>query len=328
MSAKQSILHYLDKQQGATDAHLQLKPEELAQNKCLDALHDQLHEVYHAKIEKGYGEFQKPVPTFQKLMMQWLAHDLEFVAFSHQVAGLFKTYVEKETLAVGGHLLLSFEQRGMSEYLWVVILHQERGLSVNADLELMSTEYMNLQNLHLAAKINLTEWQNNENASRYISFAKGKTAKKVTEYFKNVVGCEETTDPESQTQSLIQGFQHYCKDQALDPGQTNEFSEKLYDYCKEQADSGGSVQMDDVAKLFDTPEMGGFAETFDQRSIVPHRRSLKQFIQLQGNMKGLSISFQRKLLGSSVFFDPDTGVLTITDIPAQLREQLVETQMV
>jgi len=328
MSVKHSILHFLDKQQGATAAQLQLKPEELMQSNHLEALHAQLHEIYHGKTEKGYGAFRQPASTFQEKMTQWLAGDLSFIAFSHQIAELFKTYVEKETLAVGGHLLLSFEQRGMSDYLWIVILHQDRGLSVNAALELTSTEYLNLQNLHLAAKINLVEWQNNDKASRYISFAKGKTASKVTEYFKNVIGCEETTDPESQTQSLVQGFQQYCHSQALDANQANEYSEKLYDYCKGQADTGGAVHMDDVAKLLDTPDMDGFAESFDQRSIIPHRRSLKQFVQLQGNMNGLSISFQKKLLGSSVFFDADTGVLTITDVPSQLREQLVEMQTV
>ena len=324
MPIEHSILHFIHKQQGETESKLHLKETELAASSHIDSLHSRLHEIYHAKAEKGYGVFANPAGLFQQLLQQWQAEELSFVAFSQQSATHFKDILEKEPLASGGHLLMSYERRGMSDFVWIVILHQVHGLAVNEALELSETEYVDLNHLHLAAKINLTEWQNDSNNDRYISFVKGKTAKKVTEYFKNFIGCEETVNPVEQTQQLVKDFQTFCQGSALNPEKTGEYSEKLYDLCKNQAAEGGVVQVNDIASLFDTPDMNAFADNLDQRSIIPHKRSLKQFVQLEGKMGGFSISFQRKLLGNSVFFDADTGVLTITDLPTDLRAQLLE----
>ena len=48
--------------------------------------------------------------------------------------------------------------------------------------------------LHLAARINISEWQNNKQSKQYISFIKGKNGKKVSDYFRDFIGCQEGVD--------------------------------------------------------------------------------------------------------------------------------------
>ncbi|WP_235662090.1 nucleoid-associated protein, partial [Pseudomonas savastanoi] len=52
--------------------------------------------------------------------------------------------------------------------------HHSEGVAVNAELDVTPSRHLDLGQLHLAARINLSEWKNNQNSKQYISFIKGK----------------------------------------------------------------------------------------------------------------------------------------------------------
>lgn len=52
------------------------------------------------------------------------------------------------------------------------------------------------------------------------------------------------------------------------------------------------------------------------------RRSLKNLGRVYYNHRDLKISFHRRLLGASIFYDSDDRTLLIRDVPEELERQL------
>jgi nucleoid-associated protein len=56
--------------------------------------------------------------------------------------------------------------------------------------------------------------------------------------------------------------------------------------------------------------------------IPADKRTLSQFRRFTGRAEGLSISFEAHLLGSNIDYNEEQGILTIRNLPTQLRDQL------
>ena len=59
-----------------------------------------------------------------------------------------------------------------------------------------------------------------------------------------------------------------------------------------------------------------------EKEIQPDPAALKQLAKFTGQGGGISLSFERKLMGDRVFYDPATDTLTIRGIPPNLKDQL------
>ncbi len=76
----------------------------------------------------------------------------------------------------------------------------------------------------------VSEWQNNKQSKQYISFIKGKNGKKVSEYFRDFIGCQEGVDGPGETRTLLKAFSDFVESEDLpeehrprkdqDPGRT------------------------------------------------------------------------------------------------------------
>ncbi|VTM21241.1 nucleoid-associated protein NdpA [Pseudomonas aeruginosa] len=95
----------------------------------------------------------------------------------------------------------------MTDYLAIALLHHSEGVAVNESLEVTPSRHLDLGQLHLAARINISEWRNNKQSKQYISFIKGKGGKKVSDYFRDFIGCQEGVDSPSETRTPAEGLQ-------------------------------------------------------------------------------------------------------------------------
>ena len=88
-------------------------------------------------------------------------------------------------------------------------------------LDVAPAKHLDLGQLHLAARINISEWQNNKQSKQYISFIKGKNGKKVSEYFRDFIGCQEGVDAPA-TRTLLKAFSDYVESEDLPEEQARE----------------------------------------------------------------------------------------------------------
>ncbi len=103
----------------------------------------------------------------------------------------------------------------MTDYLAIALLHHSEGVAVNESLEVSPSRHLDFGQLYLAARINISEWRNNKQSMQYISFIKGKGGKKVTDYFRDFIGCQEGIDSPGETRALLKAFSDFVESEGM-----------------------------------------------------------------------------------------------------------------
>lgn len=236
--------------------------------------------------------------------------------------------MEESNLSTGGHVLLAHYQQGMTDYLAIALLHHSEGVAVTESLDVAMAKHLDLGQLHLAARINISEWRNNANSKQYISFIRGKNGRKVSDYFRDFIGCQEGIDPPSETRTLLKAFSDFVESEDLAEEQARAKTATLVDYATSQAKLGEPITLEELSGLIDEDRPRAFFEHIRNKDyglspeIPADKRTLNQFRRFTGRAEGLSISFEAHLLGSKIEYDEGRDMLIIRQVPTQLKDQL------
>src|SRR3990167_4479759 len=303
MPIRHCIVHLIDKKPDGTPAVLHARDTELGASQAIENMLADLNESYNAKQGKAWGFFHAESGAYP--FSGWLKHYLD-----------------------GGHVLFAHYQQGMTDYLVIALLHHSEGVAVNEALDVTPAKHLDLGQLHLAARINISEWQNNANSKQYISFIKGKNGKKVSEYFRDFIGCQEGVDGPGETRTLLKAFSDFVESEDLPEEQAREKTKTLVSYAANQAKQGEPITLDELSGLIDEERPKAFFDHIRNKDygMAPEfpadKRTLSQFQRFTGRAEGLSISFEAHLLGSKIEYDESTDTLVIRNLPTQLTDQL------
>lgn len=330
MPIRHCIVHFIDKKPDGSPATLHARDAELPGSEAIENLLADLNDSYNAKQGKAWGYFQEESGAYP--FSGWLDHYLDgagdFAAFTRQAVEHLKTLMEESNLSTGGHVLFAHYQQGMTDYLAIALLHHSEGVAVTERLELAPTRHLDLGQLHLAARINLSEWRNNRQSRQYISFIKGKNGRKVSDYFRDFIGCQEGVDAPSETRTLLKAFSDYVEREDLSEEQAREKTSVLVDYASTQARLGEAITLEELSGLIDEDQPRAFYDHIRNQDyglapeIPPDKRTLNQFRRFTGRAEGLSISFEAHLLGNRIEYDEAQNSLIIRQLPTQLADQL------
>ncbi len=174
MPIRHCIVHLIDKKPDGTPAVLHARDSELAESTAIENLLADLNDSYNAKQGKAWGFFhaESGAYPFSGWLKEYFDGSQDFTSFSRVAIKHLQTLMEASNLSTGGHVLFAHYQQGMTEYLAIALLHHSEGVAVNAELDVTPSRHLDLGQLHLAARINLSEWKNNQNSKQYISFIK------------------------------------------------------------------------------------------------------------------------------------------------------------
>lgn len=330
MPIRHCIVHLIDKKPDGSPAVLHARESELAASDAIENLLADLNDSYNAKQGKAWGFFHGESGAYplSGWLKQYLDEEKDFTAFSRIAVEHLQKLMEESNLSTGGHILFAHYQQGMTEYLAIALLHHSEGVAVNADLEVTPSRHLDLGQLHLAARINLSEWKNNQNSKHYISFIKGKNGKKVSDYFRDFIGCQEGVDGPGETRTLLKAFSDFVESEDLPEEAAREKTQTLVDYATTQTKLGEPVTLEELSSLIDEDRPKAFYDHIRNKDyglspeIPADKRTLNQFRRFTGRAEGLSISFEAHLLGSKVEYDEEAGTLIIKGLPTQLVDQL------
>ncbi|SDH62557.1 nucleoid-associated protein YejK [Pseudomonas panipatensis] len=330
MPIRHAIVHLIDKKPDGNPATLHAREAELGDSQAIENLMADLNESYNAKPNKAWGLFQDESGAypFSGWLSEYLDGGKDFVAFSRQAVEHLKNLMEESNLSTGGHVLFCHYQQGMTDYLAVALLHHSEGVAVTEALEVTPSRHLDLGQLHMAARINISEWRNNKTSKQYISFIKGKGGKKVSDYFRDFVGCQEGVDAPSETRTLLKAFSDFVESEDLPEEKAREKTDTLVDYATSQARIGEPMALDALSELMDEQQPRAFYDYIRNKDyglapeIPADKRTLNQFRRFTGRAEGLSISFEAHLLGSKVEYDEERDMLIIRGLPTQLHDQL------
>lgn len=253
MPIRHCIVHLIDKKPDGSPAVLHARDSELAASDAIENLLADLNDSYNAKQGKAWGFFHGESGAYplSGWLKQYLDEEKDFTAFSRVAVEHLQKLMEESNLSTGGHILFAHYQQGMTEYLAIALLHHSEGVAVNAQLDVTPSRHLDLGQLHLAARINLSEWKNNQNSRQYISFIKGKNGKKVSDYFRDFIGCQEGVDGPGETRTLLKAFSDFVESEDLPEESAREKTQTLVEYATTQTKLGEPVTLEELSSLID-----------------------------------------------------------------------------
>lgn len=325
------------------EGKMQLIPREgcLPVTPALEQLGQQLHHTFVSKPGKGVGHFieaEQEDETFAQSLNGYIAHheaspadsDSVFVPFTKRAGDLLlKSLVDTGQVETGFVLFVHYEYLA-TQYLLVTLLNTKAHVEINQQLELSSREHLDLARMQLAVRLDLTQYRIQPEQERYISFIKGRMGRKVSDFFMQFVGCEEKVDVKQQNKQLISSVETYLASEGLDAEEKTAHRTEVSNYFKQQIESGDSIKISELAEKLprdednqrDFMQFTQGLETPIEPEVQPDPAAIRQLAKFSGQGGGVSLSFDRKLLGDRIIYHPDSDTLTIKGIPPNLKDQL------
>ncbi|MEZ7721507.1 nucleoid-associated protein YejK [Haemophilus parainfluenzae] len=328
ITVNQIVLHQLVKhaENETTTMESVLRDELLAITPEVEQMMLQLHQGYQNK-GKAFGVFQEN-SIFAQDLNRLLENEINFLNFSQQSTKLLAQELGKYNFADSGTLILCQYNFLATDYLFIALLDSRISMLVDENLEIRRTEYLDITQFDIAARINLTDLQVNANSNRYLTFIKGRVGRKISDFFMDFLGAEEGLNPQVQNQCLLQAVSDYCEQSELNKEQTQAVKKQVFEYCKGQLASGDEIALTELSANLPTLNERPFVTFTEEQdygleeTIPPVRSALKTLTKFSGSGKGVTLSFDADLLNNRIEWDPLTDTLTIKGIPPNLKDQL------
>ena len=285
---------------------------------------------------KTPDDVNTPPPEFVTLLDNHLKNQFsDFVVFTREATRIFIKEFDKSSSQTAGYLWFNQYTHHDQKFLSIVLLRKKKGLIFENDLSLEEVESLDMDKLHMAARINITRWKSG-NSQKYISFRIGNNAKSVTDYFSDFIGCEEYTKTKIDTRKLCNVMREYCSHHDLDDHETTEAMQYFVNECHRVLNAGEDevFRLSDMSNKLDVKyniddsKKGYFlstaqAEPYEiSEEIRPDRSELKAVLRYKGSNDRISISFDIKLYGTVAVYCPNSGSLTFNELPHELKAQL------
>ena len=328
ITVNQIVLHQLVKHADneTTTMESVLRDELLTITPEVEQMMLQLHQGYQNK-GKAFGVFQEN-SIFAQDLNRLLENEINFLNFSQQSTKLLAQELGKYNFADSGTLILCQYNFLATDYLFIALLDSRISMLVDENLEIRRTEYLDITQFDIAARINLTDLQVNANSNRYLTFIKGRVGRKISDFFMDFLGAEEGLNPQVQNQCLLQAVSDYCEQGELNKEQTQAVKKQVFEYCKGQLASGDEIALTELSANLPTLNERPFVTFTEEQdygleeTIPPVRSALKTLTKFSGSGKGVTLSFDADLLNNRIEWDPLTDTLTIKGIPPNLKDQL------
>ncbi|NKF50415.1 nucleoid-associated protein YejK [Shewanella sp. WXL01] len=333
ISTEHAIIHEIS-QDAQGQMRCRLRPQPLLNSHAVDAILDELHHSYSGKGGKGFGFFGthgedgEANEAFAKALTDYRNGDLGFVEFTSSASQLLQEELSKYDFSQGGFLLMSCYSVMASDYLFVALLNAKSSMTVLDDMELSENNHLDLSNIQLAARIDLTEWQADKESRKYISFIRGRAGRKVADFFLDFMGCVEGVNTKAQNKTLMNAVEDFVASSELTKDERQEARNKVFDYCTERAETGNDIEVKDLADELADQGMDSFYDfacggNYELDEEFPaDKASLRQLKKFSGTGGGVTLSFDGGHLGERVIYDPISDTILIKGVPANLKDQL------
>ncbi|GLT17607.1 nucleoid-associated protein [Vibrio zhanjiangensis] len=325
------ILHQLRKND-SDELIVNFRTECLENDTSTENLVAELHRVFNSKAGKGFGCF-KSDSEFQIWLHELCKGERNFYDFSQLSATRLKNELGKYPFADDGILVIAQYQSLATDYLFVALVPSNQSLKVTEGLDISATDYLDLNKMDIAARIDLTSYETDKDSNRYLAYIKGRVGRKVADFFMDFLQAEAGLDTKLQNQVLIQAVEDFCSDSKLEKEEVINYKKQVADYCKEQIKTGDEVQIKELSGELPPTHDGTSFHDFTQKqgyeledSFPADRTAVRKLTKYVGAGGGLNMSFDSLLLGERIFYDPETDTLTIKGTPPNLRDQLTRNQ--
>lgn len=298
----------------------------------IENLAQQLNHVFSNKPGKGVGGLENQEESnFLQLLETFIAEPGTFYDFSVQASQkLIKTLIEHGKVETG-FVLFNHYQFLATDYLMITLLNTREHVEISRELELSYKNHLDLSKMQLAVRIDLTQMGIARDDNRYVSFIKGLMGRKVSDFFMDFIGCQEQIDIKQQNKQLVDTVEEYMAVEQLDPQEKLNNRKVVSEYYKGKLESGEDISIQELSGQLPQTENRDFMSYVQQaeQPLEPEfqadRAAIKTLSKFSGQGGGISLSFDRKLLGDRISYDAGSDTLMIKGIPPNLKDQLTRS---
>lgn len=320
------IIHQVTKN-STGELCVQFRKELLPNSTVAAEFINNLHQVYSNKLTKGFGQFAEE-SVFADLLLATRKGKMDFLAFSAETTQMLKQELAKYSFSNQGVLVLAEYRALATDYLFIAMLESRSSMKITDDLELSSTDYLDVSKMDIVAQIDLSTWETNPESNRYLTYVKGRVGRKVADFFLDFMQAQVGLDAKQQSQVLLEAVEDYYTCTDFEQQDKQQGQKQVSDYCKAQLKAGEELQLKALAEVLPQADNGDFYQFVAEQgyaleeSFPVDKTAIRKLTKFVGTGGGLSINFDNLLLGERVFYDEQTDTLTIKGTPPNLRDQL------
>jgi len=309
---------------------IRLRGAPLPVNPLTQKVVDDLHELYRRRSAKAHGRFaedavQFPTQTFVRTYIDAGSTAEAFAALTGDMMTTLDVRARARPNAGGGHVLFAhFETEGR-QFLLVAIVNEKWGARLTQDLDMHEAPHIDMEGFRFAGRIGISGWQAEE--ARYIGFLKGRG--NVAEYFKEVLGCEETILEKADTQGLVDIFRDFAGGRNLVGELREDFMRRARAICERSARTRTELDFTALANELvpDAPEDLLERLNDPERNLtdgfVPNAAVLTTLVRFKARTDDWTLEFDRNAITNErITFNGDDETLVIRNLPEQLVERL------
>ncbi|WP_017445681.1 nucleoid-associated protein [Gayadomonas joobiniege] len=286
-------------------------------------LAEQLHNAFVKKGQKEYCQFTGSSPISAAINESQPIDKLTETIQSRLLAELDALNLPPETI-----LVVCKYHHLANEYLLTALLGVKESVQLADSVQPMRSQYLDIANLSLAIQLDLTELAVNPDAKHAIAYIKSRIGRKVSDFMVEAFAVESKINSKEATIKLVESVESFIDSSSEDNQKQQAVREVSVSALKEAAQSGEFMNVKSLAgEIEEKTGLSGFYEhASKQEDFVEEcpvyataTRKMEKFI---GQGGGVSISFNKELLGDSIEFDAQNKSLTLHKLPPNLLDAL------
>jgi len=329
MSIKHCIIHSIKRTAEGGDVNINLRDVENTPEGPIVSLFTQLKQSFQRSAMRQYGLFDpeqgdNPLPGWLK---QYESESMGFASVTKKMTEHLKSKLEEIQEGFSAHIFYIVEELLEESQLYIFWINHTEAQFIDSDLDIDNLNYIESSKMNFVLKLDFNQWQV-ENWQQYISVITSRGSKEVSHSFLQFCGFISSVNLQQQTNEFLGIVEEYA--QTLTPEDSKQYKNKIVDYCVEQDMQGNAVNIKSLSEELNSQEPEHFSDFVKDKQedpkteIYAHRNSLKKFVRFYGREKDLSISFSSDMMGDNVIFNPESGELTLKEIPKSLQQQLAK----
>jgi len=291
-----------------------------------------IHQLYASKAGKGYGRFEGDTTNYPSsviLRNVFIDKQISFVDASKRLMTVLSAKAGSASLATGGYVLMAHVTSAahLNWFLVAIINNVDGSVIDDKTLEVIDAMHVDVNNLRVAGRVNLDDWEKDDKDIRYIGFLKQRG--EVADYFKAFLGCNELIADTEETKKLVVVLKKFAKDQGLDQETEEEFLSSAFAYCKERNKNDEPLSLEALSNAVwpNNPKklQDAFVEDGVQISdgFVPDGRSIKGLVRLKYKTEYWTVDIDRHALSKGyAHYNQAKGELVLLNLPDALKEEL------
>jgi len=276
----------------------------------------------------------------------WVSGDNQpedFIEFSdNSMAELARTLSDPTASAASGGYVI-FAQYGDEryDYLLVALVRDKSGLALDDNLQPTEIMQVNLDQLHQATRINLTNFRKGRDS--YLSFIGSQKKDDITQYFSTAFGCTDVTPSRKSTGELIRAARDFCNEHEMYE-QKDQIVEDVVSYLERQKSEKQTAALPELDQVFDaylpaekleeqgTGSFSKFAngEPYEvSQEFQPHTSTINRFAKMKAKADNWQLDFSKRSLGemdsnAEIEFDESSQTITLRRLPTKVVNQIKE----